>query len=604
MGPALPGHLADFLETAPDAMLLVATDGQIVAANRRAGELFATTSDGLCSRSVDDLVPPGSTTSHHEHRAEFLADPTPRVMGSGRELTARRVDGSDFPVDVSLGTVQIDGVQHVVAAVRDLTEQFEARRALAASAFIVESSHDAIYVLDTDRVVTSWNHAAERLTGRAATAVVGQQVSHPLGLVDPDLEAELITRAGHGELLDHYRTELVREDGLRVPVSLALASIRDGSGRVVGTSGIARDITEEVTAQLTLREVQDRVAETQRLAHIGLWAYDARSGEVQWSEGLHEIAGVSPFDFSGDVDGHLAIVAEHDRERVADLLRTSVERREPFHAEYAIVRPDGESRWVASRGDVTTHESSNVTIQGICQDLTDRQRLLDKLREADKLKDQFLGVVSHELRTPLTSILGFSQLISAAVDGEPSSWADVVVRNAEEMHGMVERILDYSRLHSGALKLTIEHHHAATIVDEVMALVAAPLGNHVLETEVDPGLVLVVDQSALNRVLVNLLTNSAKFSDPGSTIRIHVGRGQDCAQIRVQDEGCGIPADQVDAVFERFHQVQSDHIATRHGVGVGLSIVKEYVDAMHGTVRVERSSPAGTTVLVELPVPS
>ncbi len=105
-------------------------------------------------------------------------------------------------------------------------------------------------------------------------------------------------------------------------------------------------------------------------------------------------------------------------------------------------------------------------------------------------------------------------------------------------------------------------------------------------------------------MLVNLLTNSAKFSAPGTTIRLDVRSEGGGVAFRVHDEGCGIPPDQFDLVFTRFHQVASDRIATRHGVGVGLSIVKEYVEAMHGTVAIEQSSDAGTTVLVTLPVPA
>lgn len=597
----LPGILADFLATAPDAMLLVDAEGSIVAANTRADQLFGAGDVGLSGHSVDDLVPADLAGVHRTHRHSFATDPDPRPMGSGRDLVARRVDGSEFPVDVSLGTVQAGDDRLVVAAVRDITERVDAQRALAASSFIVDSGHDAICVLDSDRRLTTWNRAAERLTGRRAADVLGTVAERPLGLVDPTLEAELVERALLGERLDHYRTEIVRVDGQRVPVSLALAAVRDERGRVIGMSGILRDITEEVTAQQTLKEVQDRLAETQRLAHVGLWVYDVRTGDVQWSGELHEIVGVSPLHFSGDIDGHLQTISEDDRERVSDALEAAISELKPFHAEYAIERPDGEWRWLTSRGDVVVHAAGNITVHGICQDLTDQQRLLDALREADKLKDQFLGVVSHELRTPLTSILGFSQLLRPHVDGEPSTWLDVVVRNAEEMHGMVERILDYSRLHSGAMKLVIAVHDARTLVGEAMTLVAAPLAGHVVETEIDD-VVMAVDQNAMTRVLVNLLTNAAKFSPSGSTIDVRVTGGGDTATLRVSDEGCGIPSDQFETVFERFHQVESSRVSTRRGVGVGLSIVKEYVEAMRGTVRVEKSSDSGTTVVVELPV--
>ena len=280
-------------------------------------------------------------------------------------------------------------------------------------------------------------------------------------------------------------------------------------------------------------------------------------------------------------------------------------RTVPFNTEYAIERHDGQRRWIACRGEVTTHEPGQPTVHGICQDLTDRQELVDRLREADKLKDQFLGVVSHELRTPLTSILGFSHLLEgAADDDDTSAWTEVIVRNAEEMHGMVERILDYSRVHSGAMKIDIGTHRATDLIDEVLALVVSPLRQHVLETDVDPTIVVAVDRSALHRVLVNLLTNSAKFSPPGTSIRIEFGPSTAAGKARLQvvDHGCGIPSAELRTVFERFHQVASDQIATRRGVGVGLAIVKEYVEAMSGSVWAERAPDGGTVITVDLPL--
>ncbi len=602
--PELPDIVAEFLDTAPDAMLVVSSDGTIVGANERADAMFGAPPHGLAGRVVDELVP-GPAHIHRSHREHFHLDPTPRVMGGNRDLVARRIDGTTFPVDVSLGTLLRGPEQVVVAAVRDITDQVEAQRSLAASAFIVEASQDAIYLLDSDRVVVSWNRGAERLTGRLAAEVVGTVADRPLGLVDPDLEAELIERCRLGERLDHYRTSIVRTDGSLVPVSLALEAVRDRRGRVVGTSGVARDITEEITAQQTLGEVQDRLAETQRLAQIGLWMYDVGTGEVQWSAGLHTLAGVSPLEFTGDLDGHLGLVVDGDRDRVAKELAAAIQHRLPFQSEYSILRRDGRRRWIASRGDVVVHSSGSVTVQGICQDLTERQLLVDALREADRVKDQFLGVISHELRTPLTSIVGFGRLLLDDAEGERRTWLEILVRNADEMQAMIERILDYSRLHQGALHLRLDDHDAEEVIDGVRALVAEALRDHRLEIEVEPGARLRVDQPAMNRVLVNLITNAAKFSEPGTAIRVEVATAPDRGRtrVRVVDDGCGIPADHLESVFERFHQVASDRIATRHGVGVGLAIVKEYVEAMGGKVWVESELGAGTTITVELPAP-
>jgi signal transduction histidine kinase len=268
------------------------------------------------------------------------------------------------------------------------------------------------------------------------------------------------------------------------------------------------------------------------------------------------------------------------------------------------VRPDGERRYVASRGDVVEQDGRVVSLSGICQDLTERQRLLDALREADRLKDEFLSVVSHELRTPLASIIGFGRLLHEAAEGDARTWSGIVMRNAEEVHGMVERILDYSRFQHGRVNLHIAPFRARDLVDRVLPLVASPLAQHELRTEIDDEIDVLVDRQAMDRILVNLLTNSAKFSPPHSTVQLQVVAApeQRTVRFRVVDEGCGIPSDELEAVFERFHQVASDQIATRHGVGVGLAIVKGYAEAMGGSVWIESELDRGTAVTVELPM--
>lgn len=593
--------LSGFIETAPDAMILVRADGTIVEANRRADALFGL-EGSLVGHVVEELLPAAIGERHRGHRQRYMTDPSPRPMGTGLELRARRVDGSEFDVDVSLGLLEVEGEQLVSAALRDVTDRVEAQRALAASAYIVDHSHDAIYSLDGDGVVATWNHTAELLTGRDGTEVIGRRIEHPLGLVDPVEEEQLIDRVRRGELIHRHRTQLRRADGLVVPVDLSISAIRDDRGRIVGISGIARDVTEEITTQETLAEIQSRLTETQRLARIGLWLHDVDSGEVQWSKVLYDLTGISPLDFGGDLDSFLGIVADEEHDRVAKEFATAIADGTPIHIEFPVVHADGSRRWFMCRAEGQADDDGRIrSLQGICQDLTERQRLLEALQEADRLKDEFLATVSHELRTPLTSIVGFSQILRDHISGEHARWLDVVIRNGEEMNSMVERILDFSRLQSGRLGLGAEEVTGNEVVELVRPLVENALADHELVVDVDPRAVVVVDPNALKRILVNLLTNAAKFSEPGSPIRLEVAADEDEICFRVVDQGIGIPPEHADDIFQRFHQVAGNPQAAKRGVGVGLSIVKGYAEALGGTVSVTSEVGVGSTFEVRLP---
>lgn len=602
----MPGQTLEmirgFIETAPDAMLVVDAAGTIRVANRRAMEMFgAADLEGLL---VDALVPDRFAQGHADLRAAFAADSTPRPMGAGRELEAKRLDGSEFPVEVSLGLIDATGEALVSVAVRDVTRRREAEAESAVFGFIVAATREAIVAVGADGEVTAWNLAAERLTGLSADVAIGRPLWECLVVGDPVLRVQLSAGVDGRAAIDRVRTTVSRTDGTPTPVSISLAPIVDHKGATRGACALIRDITEEVEAQSILAEVQARIAEAQRLGGIGLWAWDVRTDDVQWSEQLHEIAGVGPLEFSGDLDGHLAVIDPETREAVRVMMRTAAETGETFNAEFSLHRPDGGRRWVMLSGEPERDDAGALlALRGICQDLTDRHAAVEALRDADRVKDEFLGVVSHELRTPLTAILGFGRILEGRVPDHLEQFVDAIVRNGVEMQGMVERILDYSRSQGGGLLLQFDDHPLDGLLDDLWIQVDSALADHVRHVEAEPDLVLHVDPEAFRHVMVNLLTNAAKFTPKGGsiTVRARRGVGGHCL-ISVDDGGPGIPDDELEAVFDRFHQVKSNPIASKRGAGVGLAIVRTYVSAMNGRVWAENRPGGGAIFSVELPM--
>lgn len=593
--------VAEILETAPDAMLVVDRLGTIRAANQRAIEMFR--APHLVDVSVDSLVPDRFVAGHRALRDDFANDPVPRPMGAGRELNAKRLDGSEFPVEISLGLVDANGEPLVSVAVRDITSRREAEANTAVFGFIVAATGEAIVAVGADGTVSTWNAAAMRLTGRSAEHAIGRPLSECLIISDPNLQARLTSGIVARPAIDRVRTRVIRTDGTTTPVSISVAPIIDKHARTVGATALVRDITEEEEAQVILAEVQARMAETQRLGGIGLWAWDVRSDEVQWSEQLHEIAGVDPFDFAGDLEAHLAVADPACRKEIRSLMQAAADTAERFSLELSLYRPDGGRRWVMLSGEPKTGDDGRLLVRGICQDLTDRHAAEEALREADRMKDEFLGVVSHELRTPLTVILGFGTVLQNEVPEELTKFAGAVVRNATEMEGMVERILDYSRSQAGRMSLQIGDHRLSDLLDDLWPLLESALADHVRTLDTEPDLVVRVDPDAFRHIMVNLLTNAAKFTPPGGpvTVRARPRPGDRCL-IVVEDAGPGIPEDELEAVFDRFHQVKSNPTAAKRGAGVGLAIVRAYTEALGGRVWAENRPDAGASLYVELPM--
>jgi PAS domain S-box-containing protein len=225
------------LESAPDAMVIAGSDGAIALVNGQAETLFGYARVEIIGQTIELLIPDRFRQVH--------------PMGAGLELYGRRKDGTEFPIEISLSPLQTKDGLLVSGAIRDITERKRAEEQRARLAAIVDSSDDAIVGKTLQGLITSWNPGAERMFGYLAAEIVGKLISV---IVPPGLEEEertiLETLAqGEGMQLDTVRR---RKDGRDIDVSMTISPVRDPSGRVVGISKVARDITDRRQAEKTL----------------------------------------------------------------------------------------------------------------------------------------------------------------------------------------------------------------------------------------------------------------------------------------------------------------------------------------------------------------
>ncbi len=468
---------------------------------------------------------------------------------------------------------------------------------------ILATSADAIIGLEVDGTVSVWTRGAERLLGYAASEVMGRML---LDLVPVwtrhEWEGHLSLVSGGGTV-EHAETVATRADGAPVPVSLTLAPALSPTGTVVALSACVRDRTEQELGLETLAEAARRLDEGEALAHVGAWALDGGRDEVQWSQELHRIHGVAPADFGGDLRSHLAPVHDDDRPDVETGIRRALNDGGRFEQEYRICRPNGSVRWVYATAVAVRDGSGQVAgLRGVGQDVTERReaadavaealtrerRATEELREADRAKDEFLATVSHELRTPLASILGFGQL---AIDHGPTTeLVEPIVRNAAQMHRMVERLLDFTRLEAGRV---VYRPTTLRLADEVRRCIAALAGltaGQPVDVDVDPSLCVVADADGLSRVLANLVGNALKFTIDGTPTHVRAGADGSVVVVSVADAGRGVPAELIEKVFERFFQAPDQPPGWR-GTGVGLSIARRDVEAMGGRIWCEPGVP-------------
>jgi signal transduction histidine kinase len=280
-----------------------------------------------------------------------------------------------------------------------------------------------------------------------------------------------------------------------------------------------------------------------------------------------------------------------------------------------------------------TSQMHLATVTESYRELEEKNRSLEeaveRLRELDRLKSNFLATVSHELRTPLTSIIGYSEMLGEGIAGELSAeqteFVKTIREKGEQLLSLIMNLLDLSKLESGTMRLKKTDARLQMVVGEVVStlLPTARKKGVTLVGEAKPDLpALNADPEKLRQVFLNLTENAIKFTPQGGTVKVSaavvdwanpddddagfvlVAPTQRRLEVRVSDTGIGIPPAERDKVWDAFYQVDSSSTREYGGTGLGLSIVKRLVEAHGGTIQIEGNSPRGTVFVVALPLPT
>jgi signal transduction histidine kinase len=265
------------------------------------------------------------------------------------------------------------------------------------------------------------------------------------------------------------------------------------------------------------------------------------------------------------------------------------------------------------------------------------QEAFDKLKELDRLKSNFLATVSHELRTPLTSIIGYSEMLEAGIAGEltteQAGFVETIRSKGELLLQLISSLLDLNKLERGQLQISTEYLDPRAVLAEVRETCLPEAEKRKIKLEVtwkDDVPVIQADPVRLRQIITNLTSNAIKFTPDRGQVRLSVllselqvksGPDDDddddaaaegfgaallmakerAVEFAVEDNGIGIPADELPKIFDAFYQVDGSSTREYGGAGLGLSIAKSLVEAHHGAIRVESQVGRGTTFFVTIP---
>lgn len=385
----------------------------------------------------------------------------------------------------------------------------------------------------------------------------------------------------------------------------------------------------EMQRRLTISEQLARAVETSSLAtssaRMGVWRHNFTTDEVFWDDRNFEIFGISKASFTGSYEEWLACLHPRDREAAKRVFEDARSRRAHYWHEFRIVRPDGSVRVIRAHGmfrggqdgmpeeviglnyDVTEERERQADLERLSRELEEN---LQQVQAASEAKSEFLARMSHEFRTPLNAIIGFSQVVEQRMrqNAPIPEFADYIrdIRaSGEHLLGLVNGVLDISRIEHGSVQLELEPLHPRdAVVDALRTVRSLARGAGLrLRGQASRDLPMVkADEGALRQCLLNLLSNAIKYSQPGGVVGLSArvdGTGN--VRFAVWDEGSGIPADQIAELGQPFHQIGDVYRGEVSGVGLGLAIAKGLVTEMDGELVIDSALGQGTRATICLP---
>jgi PAS domain S-box-containing protein len=498
---------------------------------------------------------------------------------------------------------------------------------------LVESIREyAIFMLDQNGHVISWNAGAERIKGYQRDEIIGQHFSifYPEAAKQKGWPQHALEVASATGLFEDEGWR-VRKDGTLFWANVVITALRDADGKHLGFAKVTRDLTPRRAHEEELRRSEERFRFlVENVQEYAIFMLDLNGKIASWNLGAERIKGYKAEEVIGK---HFSIFyppdvresgwTEHELQVAADEGRfVDIGWR---------LRKDGTRFWAhvvitALRDDVgrligyaklTRDMTEAKRVEAMEVENQEREEMLDAERSARitaqraiRIKDEFLATLSHELRTPLSAILGWTQILlrgeSFKAADEQRQAIEVIDRNARAQARLIDDLLDLSRIMTGKLRLDLHQVSFTNIVQAAIDSVRPTADAKSIRLKAVLGAshdIINADSGRLQQVVWNLLTNAIKFTPKGGQVQVLLQRVNSHLELSVSDNGIGIPSSYLPFVFDRLSQKDTSPSRAYGGLGLGLAISKQLVEQHGGSIRAaSQGEGKGATFAVQLPV--
>ena len=458
----------------------------------------------------------------------------------------------------------------------------------------------AIFMLDANGRIVSWNQGAELNKGYRAEEIIGRHFSvfYPQDRIDENWpEQELALAREHGRIEDEgWR---IRKDGSRFWASVIITALYREDGSLRGYAKVTRDLTERRRHEELLRQSDERFRlMVESVRDYAIFMLDPAGNIATWNLGAQLNKGYTTEEILGQHFSVFYTPEDIARDWPARELELAL-RDGRFEDEGWRVRKDG-SRFWANVVITALHDSDggHRGFAKVTRDLT-QQRRIDALEDEGRQLTRFLAVLGHELRNPLSSIANVVSVMELEESSNPriARVRGILQRQVGHLKRLVDDLLDVGRIVSGKVRLErgpVKLQDVAAAAVEAVTPEIDRLRHTLRQDIATEPLWVSGDRVRLGQVLSNLLQNAAKFTPDGGQVRLILRRRDDDAELVVCDNGPGIPREKLRHVFKLFAQGEEDHASRQHGgLGIGLSLVYQMVQQHGGDVSAFSSGEPG-----------
>ena len=612
------------LEAAPDAMVVVNAAGEIVLLNLQAEQRFGYHRDELVGQQVTNIIPKGFAERLIADGTRSAADALTQQIGTGIELIGQRKNGSLFPLEIMLSPLRSAEGILVTAAIRDISvrkaaelhlAEMESRRRTMEAALreseeryrmLLDGVRDyAIFMIDTDGRIVSWNAGAERIKGYRAEEILGRNFSCFFPKEDSD-------RGRPGQILRlaaetgrHEEQGMrIRKDGTRFLASVAITALRDPAGALRGFSEFSHDLSESKESGAKYRGLleaaPDAMVVVDQAGDIVLLNLQA---ENQFGYRRDELVGqpvknIVPDGFAERLhaDG-LRSAADALAQQIGTGIELSGRRKDGSEFPIEIML----SPLKSSQGTLVTAAIRNITERKRAE--AQLVRTVEELKRSNDELEHFAYVASHDLQEPLRMVASYTQLLAKRYKGRLDSDADefinFAVDGSNRMQGLIQDLLTYSRAGSGGRALR-EVATEGSLRNALANLRVAITESGAVVTH-DRLPTITTDETQLTQVFQNLVGNAIKYRGAAAPL-IHVSAADHGSEwiFCVRDNGMGIESQYFEKIFLLFQRLhRREEFA---GTGIGLAICKKMLERLGGRIWLESQPGEGSSFFFALPM--